>query len=44
MFVLQPQQEHEKGEVTIITTITPGVKETQEIQNNQEKSIVINIK
>jgi len=43
MFVLQPQQEHKKGEVTIITT-TPWVKETQEIQKNQEKYIAINIK
>jgi hypothetical protein len=44
MFVLQPQQEHKKGEVTIITTTTPWVKETQEIQKNQEKYIAINIK
>jgi len=43
MLVLQPQQEHKKGEVTIITTTT-RVKETQEIQKNQEKSTAINIK
>jgi hypothetical protein len=44
MLVLQPQQEHKKGEVTIITTTTTRVKETQEIQKNQEKSTAINIK